>query len=280
MEIRADTQSEAWVAAISALLDAPTVSPRGMLVKEVPERVSVIIARPQAGFVAAAGRRLNHAITAVEGLSLVGQCSVPELVLDRVGAFAPYADDGIFWGAYGPRAAGDVGLVVDLLKRDPDTRQAVISIYDSDRDLGRAVKDVPCTLSIQLFLRDDEELELETFGPIAKRLHMWVTMRSQDAWLGMPYDFGQFSMLQFAVAQAVGAEVGTYTHSLGSLHLYEKHWEQAREVSSPQSYPRGHEYGSSDIGVIASRCRRILLGQFAKATPLEEWLSLQLASKL
>ena len=264
MELRYKTQSDAWVNAIWTLLDAPTVAPRGMLVKEVPERVTIVVEQPEAGFVAADGRSLNHAITAVEGLSLVGQCSVPELVLDRVGAFAPYADDGIFWGAYGPRAAGDVGLVVDLLRRDPDSRQAVITIYDSDRDLGRSVKDVPCTLSLQFLLRDG-------------RLSLWSVMRSQDAWLGMPYDLGQFSMLLFAVAQALGVKVGEHAHSLGSLHLYEKHWAAAEKVGNPSSASFGYTYGATDIAAIASRCRRLLMGQrVEEPSVLEAWLKMQL----
>jgi thymidylate synthase len=261
VEIKAETQSDAWVAVIGELLDAPVVSPRGMRVKEIPERVTVRIAYPEAGFVEASGRKLNHAITAVEGLSLVGQCSVPELILERVGAFAPYADDGIFWGAYGPRAAGDLGLVVELLRRDPDSRQAVISIYDSDRDLGRSARDIPCTLALQFFVRGG-------------RLDAWAVMRSQDAWLGMPYDFGQFTMLQFAVAQALGIAPGVYTHTLGSLHLYEKHWDAAADVRDPRAVAHGSRYGGVDsVASIASRCRRLLLGRdLSDSTSLERWL--------
>lgn len=289
MEIRVETQSEAWASVVGALLGAPVVAPRGLKVREAPERVSVVIASPHVGFVDVEGRRLNHAITAIEGTSLVGQCSVPELILDRVGAFAPYANDGIFWGAYGPRAAGDVGNVVELLKRDPDSRQAVISLYDSDRDLGRpSVKDVPCTIAIQFFLRPwVMHSEVAVFGDDLVRvtdtvrdLHMWVVMRSNDAWLGLPYDLGQFSLLQMAVAQALGARVGTYTHTVGSMHLYERDWEAAREIGHPRSTAFGHTFGSvDDIEVIARRCRRILLGtgkDLADLSPLEAWLTLEI----
>lgn len=273
MEYHVDTQSEAWVAVVRDLLSAPVVAPRGLKVREAGERVSIVIARPGDGFVEAEGRELNHAVTAVEGLSLVGQVSMPELITDRVGAFAPYANDGIFWGAYGARAAGDVGEVVKLLKRDPDSRQAVITLFDSDRDLGRPdVKDVPCTLSIQFLLRD------QRYGPedgdVRKALHVWVAMRSNDAWLGLPYDLGQFSLLQMAVAQALGAGLGTYTHTVGSMHLYEQNWDAAALIHGPRSTPRGVQFGrGSDIAEIASRCRRILMGQVVSGMmPLEAWL--------
>lgn len=272
MEIRARTQSEAWVETVRMLTTMPVIAPRGMPVREATERVSIHIARPQDGFVRAAGRQFHHAITAIEGTSLVGQTSVPELLLDRVGAFAPYANDGIFWGAYGPRIAGDLGNLVDLLKRDPDSRQAVLTIFDSDRDLGRiSVKDVPCTVAIQFFLRERATPD----GP-RKELRMWVVMRSNDAWLGLPYDLGQFSLLQFAVAQALGAEIGAYTHTVGSMHLYEQNWAAAGQVRDIGSTPTGSTFGAFDIADIASRCRRILLGRGAELpdpTLLEVWLT-------
>jgi thymidylate synthase len=270
MEIRATTQSEAWIAAVRATLGAPVIAPRGMKVREVPERVSLVIERPDDTFVHAEGRSFNHTITAVEGLSLVGQTNVPELLTDRVSALAPYQNGAIFWGAYGPRIAGDVGNVVELLKRDPDSRQAVLSIFDSDRDLGRPeVKDVPCTIAIQFFLRPN--------GSGSRDLHMWVMMRSQDVWLGTPYDLGQFSLLQMAMAQALDAGVGTYTHTLGSLHIYEKHWTLADVIGEPKTVYNGNRWGGDGtIADIAMRARRLLLGDYLMLdgmTPLELWIN-------
>ena len=281
MEIVVTTQSQAWVSAVRLLGSQPVVAPRGMRVREAEERMSLVITHPDRGFVQAEGRKFYHAITAIEGTSLVGQTSVPELLLDRVGSFAPYADDGIFWGAYGPRIAGDLGLVVELLKRDPDSRQAVLTIFSADRDLGRAVHDVPCTVAIQFFLRDAAFPAVPGDLHKDKRLHMWVVMRSNDAWLGLPYDLGQFSLLQMAVAQALDADIGHYTHSVGSMHLYERNWAEAALIGEPApSGPSVRRFGADDISGIASRCRRILLGHplnagraySAPLTELESWL--------
>lgn len=284
MEISVDTQSEAWIAAVRGLAPINPVSaaheskfregvvvtsPRGMRVSEYLTPTTIHVRNPGWGFVDAEGRTFNHAITAVEGLSLVGQTSVPELMTDRVKALAPYQDNAIFWGAYGPRAQGDVGQVVDLLRRDPDSRQAVISLYDSDRDLGRTdVKDVPCTISFQFRIRDGELL-------------MWTAMRSNDAVLGCPYDLGQFSLLHRAVAQALDVFVGTYSHTVGSLHLYEKHWNVPEQISDPVVTPTGVLFGGSgEIGDTASRCRRMLLGHpIDNPTVMEEWLQSLLRAK-
>jgi len=242
----------------------------------------VSIEYPEASFpLGGVDRKFRHAITAGEGLSLVGQTSVPEVILDTVSAFRPFLDGSIFWGAYGPRVAGDLVNLVQLLDEDPHTRQAVLSIYDADRDLGRTkMADIPCTVAIQ-FRRRHQPAPT----PFLEVLDMWVMMRSNDVWLGMPYDFGQFVMLQSAVADALGVAPGAYHHSAGSLHLYDKHHGVANALTMSLDVPRrihpvfGGKRGGSGVerlGVISSRARRILIGQYDRLEDpslFETWLN-------
>ena len=53
-------------------------------------------------------------------------------------------------------------------------------------------------------------------------------MRSNDAFLGLSHDVFAFTMLQEIIARAVGVELGTYKHAVGSLHLYDEHRENAQ----------------------------------------------------
>lgn len=213
-----------------------------------------------------AGRDLRHAIGVLEGLSLVGQVSLPEAFIDRVAAFRPFVRHSTFWGAYGPRAAGDLGGVVDVLRARPDSRQAVVSLYDSDRDLNRSeVVDVPCTVALQFKVRDD-------------RLELWTVMRSNDAWLGLPYDLMQFAMVQEAVAAAVGVPAGRYHHSAGSMHLYDRHVPRSVDLALGRAegapIPRPWFGGDGSIGETASRARRILTrdhGALGDLTEFERW---------
>jgi thymidylate synthase len=101
--------------------------------------------------------------------------------------------------------------VLEELKNDPDSRRAVMHI-NQPPDLGRAVgagsKDVPCTMSLQLLIRD-------------RKLHMHVLMRSNDVVWGMPYDVFSFTCLQEAflyLLQEQGVPVdglGCYHHTAG-----------------------------------------------------------------
>tara|TARA_R110002020_G_scaffold116074_1_gene266262 strand:+ start:276 stop:926 length:651 start_codon:yes stop_codon:yes gene_type:complete len=97
--------------------------------------------------------------------------------------------------------------VIDLLKTNPRTRQAAISIYD--RKEGYMYdNDTPCTYAIQFTIQ-------------AQHLNMCVTMRSNDLWYGFCNDQYCFSKLQELVATETGLLIGSYYHFAHNLHLYD-----------------------------------------------------------
>jgi thymidylate synthase len=111
-------------------------------------------------------------------------------------------------GAYGPRLMGqpsEIKNVIDLLRKRPTTRRAVIQLF-ANRD--RDNYDAPCTCSLQFLIR-------------AKSLHLVTHMRSNDAFIGLPHDIFAFTFIQELIARSTGYEVGTYHHAVGSLHLYD-----------------------------------------------------------
>ena|SRR3989442_10640580 len=136
--------------------------------------------------------------------------------LDFISYYIPrykdYADADEVFGGYGPRLFNWKGLtqldkVTDVLRRKPDSRQAVIQLFDGHDIVGEH-GDVPCTCTLQFMLRGG-------------KLQMFTNMRSNDAFLGLPHDFFCFTMLQEIVARSLSVELGTYKHAVGSLHLYD-----------------------------------------------------------
>jgi thymidylate synthase len=141
--------------------------------------------------------------------------------------YAEYSDDGYrMTGAYGPRLRGNVAIgpcfpdqlswAVAQLKRSSDTRQAVVNLWEPP--CPGPSKDIPCTLSLQFLIRNEDNVD---------KLEMIVTMRSSDAWLGIPYDFFTFSMLGNCVAGELAVKPGSITFQLGSSHLYDRDWANA-----------------------------------------------------
>ena len=135
--------------------------------------------------------------------------------------YAEESDDGqTVYGAYGPRLFSmkgndQIANVVKLLRERPTSRRAVIQLFDA-ADIAEHHKGIPCTCTLQLMIRGN-------------RLIMFTNMRSNDVFIGLPYDVFAFTMLQEIVARTLAVEVGTYKHAVGSLHLYEKDRKAAQQ---------------------------------------------------
>lgn len=198
------------------------------------------------------GRAVNGRLAAVEALQLMSGTGDVSLLYR---ASPNYSDvlvrpDHAEYGAYGPRLRYQLDSLVELLRREPDTRRAVLVIWRED-DLTHD-GDRPCTLTLQFLIRDDA-------------LHMIVTMRSQDVWLGVPYDVFMFSQLQRSLAQQLSATVGPYVHNVGSLHLYDRDFERSRRLAYassavPIDLPHGVVAGPD--GVFTETATRLVEGEF------------------
>jgi thymidylate synthase len=72
------------------------------------------------------------------------------------------------------------------------------------------------------------------------KLSCMLTQRSGDTFLGIPYNCASLAFLTHMVAQQCGLEPGEIIHSVGDLHLYSNHVEQARLQLSrePRQLPR------------------------------------------
>jgi thymidylate synthase len=119
--------------------------------------------------------------------------------------------EGKIDGGYGPRLFNlhgqydQVKNVIDLLRKNPFSRRAVIQIFDGE-DLVK-YDEIPCTCTLQFLIRSG-------------KLHLVTYMRSNDAYLGLPHDVFAFTMIQEIIARSLGVDVGYYYHDVGSLHLY------------------------------------------------------------
>lgn len=142
-----------------------------------------------------------------------------DFIVDYIPAYAKDSEDGLtVHGGYGPRlfrqrGNDQVENAIRQLRESPTSRRAVIQIFDAE-DNAKRHKEVPCTTTLQLLLRE-------------RKLHLIATMRSNDAWLGLPHDVFCFTMLQEAVARILGVDLGTYRHFAASMHLYEDDQEKA-----------------------------------------------------
>lgn len=188
------------------ILDAKSISPRGAETREIiaPQ---IIIEDPRQRLVFNEDRKFNVVFALIESLMLFSNSNKLEYFSEFNKTMEQFSDDGeTLHGAYGARISDQLYSIIGKLKNDKDTRQAVLSIYGYG-DSMRKTKDIPCTTSMQFLIREN-------------KLHMIVKMRSNDILQGLQYDIVMFTMLQEAIANTLGINVGYYIHEPSSLHVY------------------------------------------------------------
>lgn len=209
------TFHHAYVDQVRTVFRAPTHrnAPRGLPSRErLAVQFELLDPRQRVPLVPA--RRTNIVFNFAEALwYLAGRDD-----LDFIAYYAPglrrYSIDGrsLSGTAYGARIFGPGrsrwSAVVDQLVADPDTKRAVLQVFDGAELLVPGNIDVACTLGLQFLLRDGA-------------LHCVAFMRANDAYRGMVSDVFSFTFLQELLATQLGVRTGTYTHIAGSLHVYD-----------------------------------------------------------
>jgi len=108
------------------------------------------------------------------------------------------------------------------IRRDSDSRQAIIHVNRPAHQVSW-IKDFPCTILFQFLLRDN-------------KVHMIVTMRSNDLIKGLTFDFPMFSFFQEQfradLQSLVGGslELGHLTLTAGSSHIYSRDFVMVNEM--------------------------------------------------
>ena len=211
--------NQVWSQTLAMILGSgDEVSPRGKLTKELPQyTVSVNMRQP---VLTMGARNLSYQFMAAEAFWILSGDDKVDGIAPWNKRIADFSDDGeTFFGAYGPKVVSQLDYVVDKLLIDKDSRQAGLTIW---RENPTATKDVPCTIAIFCNIRND-------------KLNVHVFMRSSDAWLGLPYDVFNFSMLGHLVCARLNRkllpdtliEPGILYVTAASSHLYDENFVRA-----------------------------------------------------
>ena len=164
---------------------------------------------------------------------------------------------------------------MDSLIEDKDSRQSIIH-FNKPSHQWKGNKDFVCTLNGIFQIRDN-------------RLNFTVDMRSNDLVLGTATDVAFFCLLQQQMLKHLrltypDLKMGSYTHIVHSLHIYERHFNLVKEMLttpfSHMSYPplnknlitkKGHP--TDDMNLLESDILLGFDGEFFN-DPLFEWLAL------
>jgi thymidylate synthase len=210
--------------------------PRGQLVRE-DLCVGFELTNPRARLTSSPARAANYGFAAGEFLWYLRGSRDLESITYYNKRMPAFSDDGkTVNSAYGAlvgiaqpqdEATSQWARVVDELCVDPDSRRAVMTVFAPSHlpavATGASTKDVPCTLSLQFLIRE-------------RKLHLHVSMRSNDVVWGLCNDIFSFTLMQEVMLldlRARGFEdlaLGSYHHTAGSMHLYERHFDLAQQI--------------------------------------------------
>lgn len=220
-----------WVYLLDALIKhGEIVSPHGVETREfLGMTVQADMKYP---VLMEAGRKLSYPFMAAEAYWILTGDSLVDNIAPYNKNIAQFSDNGFtFFGAYGPKIVSQIDYIVAKLLGDPDSRQAVLTIW---RENPPPTKDVPCTVAMSFLIRGGQ-------------LHCYTFMRSSDIWLGLPYDVFNFSMVAAYVCAALNEQwgekltLGGLKVTAASMHLYTTNLAAATKLLSSLEQSKSYE---------------------------------------
>lgn len=196
-----------------------------------PSRAGPVVNLGQAFFEIAANdprmiflnsRRINPVFAIVEGAWILDGSNKLQPLENEISDFSKYSDDGeTLFGAYGHRLRNKFGLDqieagIEILRNDPASRRVVLNMF-APSDLGATSKDIPCNTSVFLKIVDS-------------KVDITVINRSNDLFLGIPYNVFVFGLLQRYVAEELGRGIGVQRHFTDCLHVYQRDLARAAAI--------------------------------------------------
>ena len=167
----------------------------------------------------------------------------------------PYPDDGT--GVY---EIDQISNVLDSLKRDPFGRRHIVSAWNP-ADIEEMSKSglPPCHCFFQFNVRtlkhaervkhcrdknngeltvdDLSMLQMDEAGVPKLALDCHIYIRSNDLFLGAPFNIASYALLTHMFAQQFGYAPGTLHYTMGDAHIYRNHVDQVKEQLKREPRP-------------------------------------------
>ena len=128
------------------------------------------------------------------------------------------------WPAPDGGHSDQIAQVIDILKKNPDSRRIIFSAWNV-ADLDKMAL-MPCHAFFQFYVAGG-------------RLSCQLYQRSADMFLGVPFNIASYALLTMMVAQVCNLKLGDFVHTFGDTHVYLNHMEQVTDQLSrkPRALP-------------------------------------------
>jgi thymidylate synthase len=133
---------------------------------------------------------------------------------DAAGELGPvYGAQWRSWPAPDGRRIDQMTRLLEEIRTAPHSRRLLVSAWNVAELPKMAL--APCHVLFQVAVQGD-------------RLSLQVYQRSADVFLGLPFNVASYAILACMLAHVTGHRRGHLVHTLGDVHLYANHVEQAK----------------------------------------------------
>ena len=109
------------------------------------------------------------------------------------------------------------------IKKDPYGRRHLLTAWNPGELNEMALP--PCHILAQFYVNSKNELSCQMY------------QRSNDFFLGCPFNIASYALLTHMIAQVCGLGVGEFIHTTGDAHVYSNHMDQVAEQLSRKPFP-------------------------------------------
>ncbi|TWU43273.1 Thymidylate synthase [Novipirellula aureliae] len=129
------------------------------------------------------------------------------------------------WACADGHTIDQIAEVQKQIVENPHSRRLIVSAWNVGEVSEMALP--PCHLLFQFYVAGN-------------KLSCQLYQRSADLFLGVPFNIASYGLLTMMMAKVTGLEPGEFVHTLGDVHLYRNHFDQAREqlTRHPKPLPR------------------------------------------
>ena len=151
--------------------------------------------------------------------------------------------------------------IIDTIKSNPMDRRMVLTAFNVGELDQMALP--PCHMFAQFYV-----------GRKNKDLSCQVYIRSNDLFLGLPYNIASYALLTHMIAQVTDLDVGELIITIGDAHIYKNHVSQVKEQLGRMTFPLPtlllnesvkdiDDFTMNDIAIKDYKCHPTIKGDMA-----------------
>jgi len=177
---------------------------------------------------------------------LDGDINIKYLKDNKVNIWNEWAtEDGNLGPVYGKQWRfwpGENGELIDQIKKlendlrtNPFSRRHIVSSWNVADLPDESISPQENALNDKMALPPCHTLF--QFYRTKNKLHLHLYMRSNDVFLGHPFNIAQYSVFLMMMANVLGVEAGDFIWSAGDAHIYLNHLDQVKELLTREERP-------------------------------------------